>query len=114
MLTRWASADHDSCPARRLSTLTVPLITEDSPELPSLQAIVESQNLHPPTRNSSFTLMEIDDVKVWENNNGKCTSRRRTQNYNYAYVSLRTVALEATAGAQLPNPLSEKSSYGRR
>ena len=42
MLTRWATADNSIYPARRMSSLTVPLIMEKFPEMPSVGLIAES------------------------------------------------------------------------
>ena len=70
ILTRWAAADYDKSPARRLSAIKVPLLTEDKPELPSIEVIVESQKKHPPPANEGFILSN-DNPPVWRNLNGK-------------------------------------------
>lgn len=47
MLSRWAS--ERSAPCRRISAFQIPLITEERPELPSTDIIVEAQRKVPPS-----------------------------------------------------------------
>lgn len=50
--------------------MKVPLLTEDKPELPSLQVIAESQNKDAPPENGGYTLSS-GDIALWCDRNGK-------------------------------------------
>ena len=71
MLTRWAAQGNQTFPARRVSAFRVPLITEDLPELPSLEVIAKSQDESPPAEFSDFTRKNIRDINLWQNTQGK-------------------------------------------
>ena len=71
MLTRWASTDYSHFPARRMSVLRVPLITDDLPELPNISAIAESQAMNAPDTQSGFHREEIEGTDLWLNDAGQ-------------------------------------------
>eukprot|EP00171_Calliarthron_tuberculosum_P007262 IDg7262t1 len=71
VLTRWAARDNSEFPARRTAALRVPLITEDKPELPSLEAVASSQAKEPPSGNHGFTLTKDSDLDLWKNKKGQ-------------------------------------------
>ena len=71
MLTRWASAGNLVDPARRISALSTPLITEQLLKLPSLEAIADCQTKQPPSDQSGFALSKVDGLKVWKNETGQ-------------------------------------------
>ena len=52
MLTRWAAPGYDKSSARCISAIKLPLLTEDNPTSPSLEAIGASQEKYPPPNNS--------------------------------------------------------------
>lgn len=72
MLTRWAAPSNATFPVRRITALRAPYITStaDTPDLPSLAVISESQNRTSPPANSAYTLT-YDSVPVWKNAQGK-------------------------------------------
>lgn len=70
ILTRWAAADYDRSPARRLSAIKVPLMNNDKPELPSFEIISKSQKKYPPPQNEGFNLSS-DNPPLWKYPNGK-------------------------------------------
>ncbi len=49
MLTRWAPPGYNRFPASKISAMRVPLLTGDKLELPSVQAISDSQKKFPPS-----------------------------------------------------------------
>eukprot|EP00171_Calliarthron_tuberculosum_P008821 IDg8821t1 len=59
----------DNCvlPARCEALLYFPLITEDSPELPSIEAIVKSQEKTPSSGIHGFYLDKESDLYLWKN-----------------------------------------------
>ena len=69
ILTRWAAPNRDEAPARRSCAIRVPLLTEETPELPSLDILAASQLKFPPPENSEFILSSEDNL--WRNLKGK-------------------------------------------
>ncbi len=56
-LTRCAAPGNAEFPVRRISAFRDPLITEDLPELPSLEVIAKSQTQLPPARRPDWRIM---------------------------------------------------------
>ena len=78
ILTRWAAPGYSKFPARRLGALRVPLITEDKPELPSLEVITESQEKYPPPESRSLeyskqahATINAQKLKLWTTGKGQ-------------------------------------------
>lgn len=74
ILTRWAAPGYDKSPARRISAIKVPLITEDLPELPSAQAIMDSQKKFPPPKSGWKKVLlrqYSSESEIWANDDGK-------------------------------------------
>ena len=69
MLTRWGAPNQEDGPARRTSAIRVPLLTEDPPDLPSIDLIAASQSKYPPPTDSGFTQSSKDNL--WRNGTGK-------------------------------------------
>lgn len=69
-LTRWAAPGYDKSPARRISAIQVPLLTEDKPGLPSVEMLAALQKEHPLSKNRNYTLSS-EDHQLWIDENGK-------------------------------------------
>lgn len=67
IFSRWANADHDLCSARRIASLIVSLITNDIPDLPSIEVIEVSQLKCPPLKETAFSLTDHKGHQVWAN-----------------------------------------------
>lgn len=86
MLTRWAAPNFSKSPARRVSAIRVPLITEEKPDLPSLEVIQQSQRKNLPQNSNQWkfnqkikfsnNFIEAEEepsqnVELWENEKGQ-------------------------------------------
>ena len=57
--------------ARSISSYHVPLITEEIPDLPGLDAIYASQANFSPQDSSTYRLSKCDNFDIWKNSAGK-------------------------------------------
>eukprot|EP00171_Calliarthron_tuberculosum_P012092 IDg12092t1 len=81
MLTRWAAPDYERAPARRISAIRVPFITDDLPDIPSAKVLYQSQQKFPPSESVKKTLTILRELygdrgeqvtfDLWGDQNGK-------------------------------------------
>ena len=75
MLKRWAApANEESC-ARRASSFRVPLITEEKPDLPSVEVIAKSQEKCPPKSDQNFPYKLLETLRYGKINEENATSQ---------------------------------------
>lgn len=78
MLTRWAAPDYAKFPARKIGALRIPLITEDKPELPSIDVIAASQKKFPPSESVCLAYSKLTrkssqgiELELWVSKDGQ-------------------------------------------
>eukprot|EP00171_Calliarthron_tuberculosum_P015922 IDg15922t1 len=73
ILTRWAAPNFDRYPARKMGVFRAPLITEERPELPSVEVFSGSQGRYPPSEGTIQKLKLNLDIASgsWKNPSGK-------------------------------------------
>lgn len=62
---------HDAYTIRPLATLSVPLLIEEMPELPSVETVAEFQRTDRLAHDAEFGIVKTDRVGLWRRSSGQ-------------------------------------------